>query len=364
MSPRGSSARLHSATRVRWLLLIAISLVLLLGAELALRIFVNYDSKWNLRIGAGKQFDPVTQFRNRPDYRFRSGATTNERGYFAPPNLSRANPTDRLRLIFMGDSVSFLPTTDNHPTQLERLLRERGFAVEKLNAAVPGFASHNVRALFENEISEYEADLFLLNVGWNDLGQFGPEGLPYKRHTVGYEVSALERLFANVYLVRVPYALARFMGRFEPAFDAPLREEDAQLYDDYDPQHYYENLSAILTLATERYPRVFVMNLATLTSEDPSRHQLETAHFPVGMDKNMRKLHRLVRRYNETIERVAKESGVPVIDLYSAFQNDEARLLMNDSCHVDAHGAELIAHTVLGVIEASLPAADEYPARL
>ena len=145
---------------------------------------------------------------------------------------------------------------------------------------------------------------------------------------------------------------------------APLGEEDAELYDDYYPQHYYENLSAVLTLAAERYPRVFVMNLATLTSEDPSQHQLETAHFPVGMDKNMRKLHRLVRRYNETIERVAKESGVPVIDLYSAFQNDEARLLMNDSCHVDAHGAELIAHTVLGEIEASLPAAGEYPARL
>ena len=59
MSPRGSSARLHSATRVRWLLLIAISLILLLGAELALRIFVNYDSKWNLRIGAGKQCEYI-----------------------------------------------------------------------------------------------------------------------------------------------------------------------------------------------------------------------------------------------------------------------------------------------------------------
>jgi hypothetical protein len=30
----------------------------------------------------------------------------------------------------------------------------------------------------------------------------------------------------------------------------------------------------------------------------------------------------VVRRYNETIERVAKENGIPVIDRYSAFQND------------------------------------------
>ena len=343
----------------RWLLLLASSLLLLLAAEVALRIFVNYDSKWNLRLGAAKEFDPVAQFRNKPDYRFVSGATTNERGYFAPPGLAFANPPDRLRVIVMGDSVSFLPTSANHPRQLEHLLGKRGFAVETLNAAVPGFASHNLRAMFESEVSKYDADVFVLSVGWNDLGQFGPEGLPYKRYQAGYEVSALQRVLSGIYLVRAPYALVRFLRRFEPAFDAPLSEADARLYDAYVPQHYYENLSAVLELAKQRYPRVFVTNLATLTSEDPSPYQLETAHFPVGMDKNMRKLHRVVLRYNETVERVAREKGVPIIDLYSVFQNDEARQTMRDSCHVNAEGAELIAAAVLDGLETSLPRAPD-----
>ena len=121
------------------------------------------------------------------------------------------------------------------------------------------------------------------------------------------------------------------------------------------PQHYYENLAAVLELAKQRYPRVFLTNLARLTSEDPSPYQLETAHFPVGMDKNMRKLHRVVLRYNETVERVAREKGVPIIDLYSVFQNDEARRTMRASCHVNAEGAELIARTVLDGLETSLP---------
>ena len=73
------------------------------------------------------------------------------------------------------------------------------------------------------------------------------------------------------------------------------------------------------------------------------------------MDKNMRKLHEIVLRYNESIEQVAGELDVPVIDIYSVFQSAEARDLMTDSCHVNSGGAELIARTVLRGIEAELP---------
>lgn len=329
--------------------------LMLIAAETGLRIFINHDSRWNLRLGASQEFDPVSQLRNKPNYRFQSGASTNERGYFAAANLPHANPPDRLRIISMGDSVTFLPTAENHPIQLERILTERGFRVERLNVAVPGFASQNVRSFFENEISQYDADIFILSVGWNDLGQFGPEGLPYKRYSAGYQVSRLQQLIANIYLVRVSYALRSFLRRYEPAFDAPLSQEDERLYSEYYPMHYHHNLAAILRLAVERYPLVFVTNLATITSDNPSQDQLDRAHFPIGMDKNMRKLHRLVLRYNEAIERVGRETGVAVIDVYSAFQNDEARGTLRDSCHVNSQGARLIGQTVVDAVESSLP---------
>ena len=360
MSPREPASRSKAHPLLGFLVMFLAVALILGGAELGLRIFTDVNSQWNLRVGAGKVFDPVVQFRNKPNYRFWNGATTNEHGYFAPPNLRHENPDDRLRIIFMGDSVTYMPTTNNHPVQLERLLSARGYAVETVNTAVPGFASYNVRAMFESEVSKYDADIFILNVGWNDLGRFGPESSEYL-HEASYEVSAVERVIANIYLVRAIYALQRVVRHNTPAFDEELNEADEKLYSDYYPDHYHENVKAILSLAKKRYPLVYVANLATVTSENPDPFQLKTAHFPTGMDKNMRKLHRVVLVYNEIIEKIASELDVPVIDLYSSFQNDEARSNMTDSCHVNRHGAAQIGATVLASIEAKLPPVERYP---
>ena len=126
--------RFWSTKRLRLLLALGTFIGVLGGSELALRLFINYDSQWNQRLGASREFDPVTQFRNKPNFRFQSGATTNERGYFAPSYLPVENPPNRFRIIFMGDSVTFLPTSRNYPVQLELLLRKRGFAVEQLKS--------------------------------------------------------------------------------------------------------------------------------------------------------------------------------------------------------------------------------------
>ena len=94
-----SGARKRTLFRTVSILLAAAGLLLL--SETAARLLTSYDSRWNVRLGAHRQFDELTQFRNRPYYTFPGGAQTNERGYLAPRNLSRskrhARPPGRAR---------------------------------------------------------------------------------------------------------------------------------------------------------------------------------------------------------------------------------------------------------------------------
>jgi lysophospholipase L1-like esterase len=343
------------SSRVQALAIAGIAFALLAALEIGLRIFTDQNSKWNVRLGASKQFDPVTRFRNRPHYAFAGGIVTNERGYLAAEDLAPELPADRLRLLYLGDSVTFLPVGANYPRQIEELLeRERGIAVETVNTAVPGFASDNVRALFESEVEQIDADYLFLYAGWNDLGQYGPEGLPYKRRTAGYDLSPLQQLLTGSYSVRLFYALQEVLRRWQPAENEPLVGRARELYDGYEPWHFEENLRAILALAKQRYPNVVVMNLATLTSEDPTPDELRRMHFPVGMGRNVRKLDQLVHSYNEVVEELARTEGVLLVDLHATFAGHDAKRNLTDSCHVDAAGAERIARTVLAELEPSL----------
>jgi lysophospholipase L1-like esterase len=158
-------------------------------------------------------------------------------------------------------------------------------------------------------------------------------------------------VLTNVYSVRLVYALQRVIERWMPTVNEPMSSADQALYDAYRPGHFYDNLRAILRLAKERYPRVYVMNLATITSDDPTEWEMRTAHFPTGMSKNMRKLHVLVQKYNRAVADVAREEGVPLIDLFALFDDHEARRFFTDSCHMTADGAARIAQALKGAVQ-------------
>jgi len=137
----------------------------------------------------------------------------------------------------------------------------------------------------------------------------------------------VQALLTHVYTLRFAYAASDFVRRWQPSVDRPLSPAEQALYDAYYPQHYEDNLRAILTLAKQRYPHVVVMNLATLTNDSPTPSELARAHYPTGMDRNMRKLDRLVRQYNGVVAAVAAEQHVPMLDLYALSTRTRPRLL-------------------------------------
>src|SRR3990172_7606310 len=179
------TTRMPENVRMRWpqspsARVLAILLGLLILSEVGLRILTGSSSRWNIRMGADKEFDPVIGFRNKPHYDFGRGMVTNGYGYRAPDDLQREKPANAIRIVYVGDSNSVTPRWDPFPTQVESLVESAlGVDVETVNTAVPGHSSENSRLLFEREVSSFDADHFVINLGWNDLGQFGPEGLAY-----------------------------------------------------------------------------------------------------------------------------------------------------------------------------------------
>lgn len=337
-----------------WIKRLCLALVALIAAsEIGLRIFLGEHSRWNVLLGAHKRYDPVTMFRNKPHYELAPGMVTNELGYVAPDDLAFAEPADALRLIYLGDSNTATPFPGNYPQQVEGMLEADGIAVETVNAAVPGFTSDMARALFETELSRFDADYFFLYLGWNDLFHYGPESLPLPRkERQGYHLNPVQRFLTHVYSLRLLYAAQVMIDKRRPAFDRPLDERERALYAGYRPEHFYTNLRAILTLAAQRYPNRYLITMATLTNDQPTPDQLMRAHFAKGMDENMRKLGLLVAAYNQAIRTVAAEQGVPVIDFFTLFDSPERRALLLDSCHVGAEGAALEARVIADLVAA------------
>jgi lysophospholipase L1-like esterase len=330
---------------------VAIAGLLFLASELGLRLLTGKDSRWNVRMGASKVLDPVAGFRLKPFYDLGEGIRTNELGYRAPLNLPRDRPADRLRIIYLGDSNSVTPRLENYPAQAEAMIAEAlGAEVETVNAGVPGYSSLNARLLFEHELSHFDAHHFVVYLGWNDLGQYGPEGLPYKLHEQGYRVSPLQRMLSQIYTVRFVFAAGHAIRRLMPTTHELLTLAEADLYERYEPSHFTDNMRAILRRAKERYPHVHVLNIATLTSKSPTQDEFQRMHFPTGMSKNARKLHALVLKYKFAVEEVAEEEGLEVIDIFSLFDSTEARRTFTDSCHMNREGAGRMAKAVADAI--------------
>ena len=343
----------------RWTRFALILLVVGFAAsEIGLRIFLGENSHWNVLLGAHKVYDPVTMFRNKPHYELVPGLVTNELGYLAPDHLATAAPADALRLIYLGDSNTATPFEGNYPSQVEGLLRQQGIAVQTVNAAVTGFTSDMARALFETELSHFDGDYFFLYLGWNDLFHYSPESLPLPRkERQGYPLNPVQRFLTHIYTLRLVYAAQVVIDKRRPAFDRPLDEHEHALYDGYRPEHFYTNLRAILELAKQRYPHVYMMTMMTMVNDHPTPEQLMRIHFPKGMDENIRKLAILVAKYNEAIRTVAAEENVPLLDFFTLFDTPEHRALMVDSCHVNPAGAAVEAQMVADAVLAQEHAA-------
>ena len=78
--------------------------------------------------------------------------------------------TDAVRVVVLGDSLVAgydLPQTDAFPSQLERMLADRGYEVEVINAGVSGDTSTGALSRLKWAVPD-DADMVIVELGAND----------------------------------------------------------------------------------------------------------------------------------------------------------------------------------------------------
>ena len=341
--------------RRRRILLLSV-LGLLSAGELTLRYFANRDSKFNIFLGAEKEFDPVRRTRWKRNYHV-GDFNTNSRGFPSREFETRKTPGS-FRIVCLGDSASVIPPRKSYPAALEARLRALlpGRQIDVINASCSGYDSRQARAWYEGEIDSIEHDMLLIYLGWNDMGQYNPDGLVYKQQETGYlkEPSLLDKAILNIYLLRSIYVVRGFLEKRQTFSTEPLTGDDLAKYAAFYPTHFEENLLAIIRLAHSKGRTVRLLNYAGLVVENPTADEQRRMHFPRGMGRRLHKYLSLMNSYETALDKVSKETGTPIIDVESRFVDAESREVFSDSAHFNERGSEMLAEVVAGAIKSEV----------
>ncbi|MEX0641316.1 MAG: GDSL-type esterase/lipase family protein [Pirellulales bacterium] len=339
--------------RKRYILLAFV--LLLVAGEIAVRVLAGTNSKFNVFIGAAKEFDPEIGVRLKKNYH--NDAThvhINSRGFFGAEFEEKKAPGG-FRVVTLGDSASFIPARRNYPTVLQDRLRSAypQRPMEVINASVPGYSAFQGHRWYEREVDGYEHDALVIYLGWNDMGQYNPDGLPFKLDEAGYlpQPSLVHRALSHCYLLRSIYVPLGYWERSRPVSHEPLSEEDQERYEQFYPDHYEKHLRETIELAKRRGRRVLLLNFASLISDAPTESELARMHFPRGMGKSLPKYRLLIAAYSTALGKVARETQTPIVDIASLFDTPERREVFRDTAHYRVAGAERIADRVFQALK-------------
>jgi lysophospholipase L1-like esterase len=341
-----------SRRRWKWYLLIT-ALLLLVAGELSLRVFAGRDSKFQIRLGAEREWDPYRRTRWKRNLRV-GDFHTNSRG-FPGPEFQDQKPPGSYRIVCLGDSASVVPVRYNYPTALQKRLRELlpGKQIEIINASVAGYDSRQARIWYEREVNDIEHDMLLIYLGWNDMGQYNPDGLVYKLDETGYlkEPNIFDKLILNVYLLRSIYVIRGYWERRQQFNADPLTGDELKRYEEFYPTHFEQNLRSIIELAKAKNRVIYMLNYGGLVVENPTEEEKAKMHFPRGMGRRLAKYRSLMKSYESALTKVSEQTDVPIIDSKAWFADPEHRRVFTDSAHFTEEGSDMFAEIVATTVK-------------
>jgi lysophospholipase L1-like esterase len=341
-------APLPRKKRRRGLIIFISIMVLLAAGEIGLRIFAARDSKFQARLGAEKEFDPYRRTRWRKDYHM-GDFNTNSRGFPGPEFTDKKSP-GTYRIVCLGDSASVIPPIHPYPRALEEHLRKLlpDRKIDVIEAACSGYDSRQARVWYEREVNDIEHDMLLIYLGWNDMGQYNPDGLVYKREEVGMlkAPTLFEKMILNIYLLRSLYVIQGYIERAQALSFEPLTGDDLKTYSEFYPQHFEDNLKTVIGLAKAKGRIVRMLNYGGLVVENPTPEEQPKIHFPRGMGRRMPKYLALLNAYKKVLQKVSIETNTPIIDVETFFSDPKNRTVFTDSAHFTTEGADMFAEIV------------------
>ena len=179
--------------RYRWLLAGVSTVMALVLAEVACRLFIpgqtsirfqqDVDELQGLKLGDASRMirnDPELFWKLVPDTRISEeawpffGVISNDQSLREDHRVPFEKPAGQTRILFLGDSCTFgygVAHDEAFPQVVESILRGKvGTEVECINAGVPGYTLFQGYRYLVTEGLHYQPDLVVLNFGWNDSG--------------------------------------------------------------------------------------------------------------------------------------------------------------------------------------------------
>lgn len=328
------------------------TILLLLTAEIGLRVWALYFrtsyERYNSQTGR-LELVPNTRFTTPRGDQF----LINSKGFLGPEFLAH-KPDATYRIFALGDSCTFGSGywKEAYPAILEELLTSRGLQqkFEIINAGIEGYNSEYVLARVKEEVVQYEPDMVLLYIGWNDLMKVNPSNL-----SATGKYTWLAKLTDKSYLLKAYNKLLFYHLR--PIFLKPEvkhSEIDVHAFDQFTPLAFQKNLESIVSFLVQRETTPVLMTLPTVVTDGMAQEDLKNQHvfFPYYAGTySVSKFLSLHRSYNDTIRRVATMFNAPLLDLDALFKVRDKRGLFWDTMHPSEKGHRLIAEFLAERIE-------------
>ncbi len=262
-------------------------------------------------------YDPNLIWRPKKNYKM-----FNAQG-FKGKELGLIKGEKEYRLFAIGDSNTL--GSAECPSWVEylgKIFKEENPNVTVINAGVWGYSSFQGVNRFE-EVSKYKPDMVLISFGKND----------------GNRVTISDRQYvANKRILYLPYfSKLRIFQLLIAVSD--IISIKYNLYNPFIPRvshaEYYLNLDKIITKAREKNIKVVLLTLPF-----------------IGESLNDVWWKNFGPQYNTLTKRIAKQTGVKVIDIYTYFAGKKS--YFTDECHFNDVGhkfaAKVIYYKIKGVI--------------
>ncbi len=240
----------------------------------------------------------------------------NSRGYRGKEISTEKKPGE-FRIFAIGDSNTlgwFGDDGPNWPMYLQELLATRDHRLTVVNAGVYGYSSFQGLRRFKEALS-FQPDMVLISFGCNDAMRVTESDKTFASHKVREP-----RLDTILHKFRLGQLLLAFS-------DKALSWQKPRLVPRVDLKEYKNNLTEIIRLSKERKIKAVLL----------------TRPF-IGPSPNESWWKNFAPTYNAATQEVAKENGIPVIDVYSYFA-DEKRYFADES-HFNEQGYRLMARII------------------
>ncbi|MBI3927090.1 MAG: SGNH/GDSL hydrolase family protein [Armatimonadetes bacterium] len=282
------------------------------------------------------------------DERWVEFRTTRE-GYVHPSGIY---PDPDLRIAFLGGSnteSAKLPENERWPFLATRLLAEKtGKQIDLLQDGHAGLNARDAFQLAYNKVMFHEPDIFVLQLGYNDLVDNFVSGLSVPRIAEGLDITPGS-------LYRTLFRAFELGHRVLPAPE-PRRPDRPPLSRFYDPPasawdrpiaDFEDNLRLLVRFAAIKGKPVFLMTFPSGYSgpilEDPDV-RIASILFQDGAI-SFPAMDAAVLRINDVVRKVAREEpGATLIDIARDFPRDGDH--MRDEVHYTTRGSQLVAEQV------------------